>query len=214
MNTSLQESERDEFGQIRDPILQIYEASEADSLRAKLINCMCINISELGDISLEALNADLPHGLMFKSLSERIERMACQTEMVGELEIIWTSKAINRQIHVIAENNVLKYGEACQDNSPLTVRYTKLGEDVGHYDSLVCSTAASECITPMILSPLPKIARRKRTKRMSQAEALTSTPYKTVLANRKRTASKRGESKRPAAKRELAMKRRQTKVVD
>ena len=50
---------------------------------------------------------------MFKSLPERIERMACQTEMVGELEIIWTSKAINRQIHVIAENNVLKYGEAC-----------------------------------------------------------------------------------------------------
>ena len=71
MNTELQESERDEFGQIRDPILQIYEASEADSLRAKLINCMCINISELGDISLEALNADLPHGLMFKSLQRK-----------------------------------------------------------------------------------------------------------------------------------------------
>ena len=65
--------------------------------------------------------------------------MACQREMVGELEIIWMSKVINRQIHVIPENNVLKYGEACQDNSPLTLRYTKLG----HYDSLVCSTSAS-----------------------------------------------------------------------
>ena len=71
MNTELQESERDEFGQIRDPILQIYEASEADSLRAKLTNCMCVNIPQLEDIPLEALNADLPIGLMFKSLQRK-----------------------------------------------------------------------------------------------------------------------------------------------
>ena len=80
--------------------------------RAKLINCMCVNIPQLGDILLEALNAELPHGMMFKSLPDRIERMACQSEMVGELEIIWMSKAIDRQIDVIAESSVLKYGEA------------------------------------------------------------------------------------------------------
>ena len=58
-------------------------------------------------------------------------------------------------LDAIAEGNVLKYGEACEDNSLLTVRNTKLGEDVGHYDSVVCPTSASVFITPSMLSPLP-----------------------------------------------------------
>ena len=99
----------------------------------------------------------------------------------------------------------------------LTVRYTKLGEDVGHYDSLVCSTAASVCITPMILSPLPKIARTAagseqnawaRQKRWHQP------PTRHYLQTGSALHPREGGSKWPAAKRELAMKRRQTKVVD
>lgn len=49
---------------------------------------MYVNVKQLEDISVEAINADIPRGLEFKSLAERITSMAHQTEMVGELEII------------------------------------------------------------------------------------------------------------------------------
>ena len=45
MNDKLQRCDRDDFGQIKDPILKITETNEADSLRASLINCTCLNIS-------------------------------------------------------------------------------------------------------------------------------------------------------------------------
>ena len=71
-----------------------------------------------------------PRGLEFKALAERIESMAHKKKIVGELEIIWMSNALNRQIHVIAESSVMKYGEDYQARTPLTVRFTKLWEDV------------------------------------------------------------------------------------
>ena len=96
--------------------------------------------------------------------------MAHQTEIFGELEIIWMSHALSRQIHVIAGSGVMKYGEDCQARTPLTVRYTKLGvmkygedcqartpltvrytklgKDVGHYDCLIHPDPAITFIIP------------------------------------------------------------------
>ena len=203
MNDKLQRCDRDDFGQIKDPILKITETNEADSLRASLINCMCLNVGRLSNISVEVLSADLPHGLAVQSLPDRIERMAHQTEMVGELEIIWTAKAIDRQIHVVTDGGTLRYGDEGGDQAPLTIRYTKLGDDVGHYDGLVRSNSA--LVTPSMISPLPKVTRKKHTRRMGQCELLTSTPYKTSLVSKKRYATSKG-SKRPSSKRQLKMK--------
>ena len=203
MNDKFQRCDRDDFGQIKDPILKITETNEADSLRASLINCMCLNVGRLSNISVEVLSADRPHGLAVKSLPYRIERMAHQTEMVGELEIIWTAKAIDRQIHVVTDGGTLRYGDEGGDQAPLTIRYTKLGDDVGHYDGLVRSNSA--LVTPSMISPLPKVTRKKHTRRMGQCELLTSTPYKTSLVSKKRSATSKG-SKRPSSKRQLKMK--------
>ena len=65
-----------------------------------------------------------------------------------------------------------------------------------------------------ITTPEDRSQEANKTHEPGRTEPSTSVPYKKLLANRKRTASKRGESKRPAAKRELTMKRRQTKCVD
>ena len=73
--------------------------------------------------------------------------MSHQTEMVGELEIIWMSQSLNRQIHVTA-----KYGEHCQARTTLTVRYTKLGDDVEHIHCLIRPETAAIFITPRMIS--------------------------------------------------------------
>ena len=46
---------------------------------------MCFNVKNVEDISVEALNADLPRGLTFKSFTEKIGSKAHQTEIIGEL---------------------------------------------------------------------------------------------------------------------------------
>ena len=78
----------------------------------------------------------------------------------------------------------MKYGEDYQARTPLTVRYTKLGEDVGHYDCLIRPKPATTVITPSMVSPLLQPTCKKHTKRMDQSERLTCSPYKKTLESR------------------------------
>ena len=110
--------------------------------------------------------------------------------------MIWMSHTLNRKIHVIAESGVKKYGEDYQDYQArrhLTVRYTKLWEDVGHGDCLIRPDPATTFITPIIVSPLPQFTRNKLTKRMGQSELLISSPYSKTLESRKHALEKQNK---------------------
>ena len=63
--------------------------------------------------------------------------------MPGELELIAVSKVLQRPIFIMDEHNMVisEYGAIYLDEStsPLLVLYTKVADDVGHYESLVVS---------------------------------------------------------------------------
>ena len=46
------------------------------------------------------MNADLPQRLCYASIQDRITSMANPTEMVGEIEIVATTRFIQRPVHV------------------------------------------------------------------------------------------------------------------
>ena len=129
--------------------------------------------------------------------------------LAGELEICATSKVLDKQIIVINSNNVViqRYGQG--DNSPVIVRFTSVGNDVGHYDCIIKNTAPTETsstisnpnesVKEMInnLSPISKMWTKRKSagRKREVAEVLTSSPYKAKLVERQ-TKKKLAEEKK------------------
>ena len=179
MDTTLQNGERDPSGLLTDPLLRIVEQTRADSLRAEMVTYMCLHFEEF-HLDTTTANADLPGRLAYNSMQERVEAMAAPTAMVGEIEIIAATKSLRRQIDVVFNNTTLKYGEIYQASPPLVVRFTRIAEDVGHYDC-VLANQAKVLVTPAIITPLPTLVRKAKTTRSATSEIITSSPYKRKL---------------------------------
>ena len=136
MDTMLQNGHRDPSGLLTDPLLRIVEQTRADSLRAEMVTYMCLHFEEFHHDTTTA-NADLSGRLVYNSMQERVEAMAAPTAMVGEIEIIASTKSLRRQIDVVYNNLTLKYGENFQGSPPLVIRFSRIAEDVGHYDCVL-----------------------------------------------------------------------------
>ena len=125
-----------------------------------------------------ALSADIPPNLKFKTLIDRIEHMSNPLSMIGEQKVKATAEVVGRNIHVIVEghssrSNKLYRGCDGDDLPPIPVKYTPHG-DAGHYEDLI-SVRVND------ISPLPRKVRKKKSIRASNAEVLTSSPYKKQL---------------------------------
>ena len=95
----------------------------------------------LGQFPEDALiNADMPAYVHYSSFGERIQAMLEPKTMPGEYEIIATSKTLERVIVIedISDTETNRYGCAYSDKgTPLVVKYTRLGNDVGHYECVL-----------------------------------------------------------------------------
>ena len=169
---------------------------------------MCEHANDFSMLDGEALNADLPQRIRYSSLNDRILDIAIPTTMPGEMEIVCLAKVLQTPIHVVGEDNMFisRYGDDAIGNSPLTVRYRRVGEDVGHYDCLLRNNMnrsfeqvnASETRDIIHgISPLPKRL-PKKTKRAIKTESaaiLTSSPYQKSL--QERTKKRQSKAKKP-----------------
>lgn len=148
---------------------------------------------------LAPVGLPMPPGKHFASIQERIAAVACPKEMVGELEIVATSNAIQRQISVKCANETLSYGEQ-YPGIPLVVRFTSMddAEDFGHYDCVVQHAQKTRpesvrgvspvrhYIGPEVISPKPTLTPGQKKKRApTRSEVLTASPYKRALSERK-----------------------------
>ena len=138
VDPKLQTAERNEYGELTSPVLNVSEKSQADGLRAKVINSMCNSFDEYKNLDIEVINGDLPTWLRYQSMEDRIAAMSNPSTMPGELEISVTSKVLERQIVILNSDNrvVQRYGRHMLPN-PLIAQYTSVGQDVGHYSCVL-----------------------------------------------------------------------------
>ena len=136
MYQNLQTIERNDDGKPLDPMLDVYEQSQSDELRAKMVSYMCTHVSNCSDLQGDAVNADLPPRIRFASVQERIAAMADPTCMPGELEINATSVILDRPICVMSKNNSVISIYGVNSTEPLFVQFESVGQDVEHYDCL------------------------------------------------------------------------------
>ena len=80
--------------------MKIRELNVADSLISKMITHVVENFGLYENIDEWAANAELPRGHSYTSIDDRVASMANPTEMVGELEILATSRTLQRQIQL------------------------------------------------------------------------------------------------------------------
>jgi hypothetical protein len=146
-NSHLQTAERNVDGLCTSLVPRTYEESQADTLRAKTVGYMRENISTYMDIDSARVNADLPSGLRYDSIHDRIAAMADPTTMVGEIEIVAASHCLQRPIRIQSEHQFLNYGEQYH-GAPLEVRYTKEKDDCGHYDCIINNGHGKDCSEP------------------------------------------------------------------
>ena len=59
------------------------------------------------------------------------------TEMIGELEIIATCRTLRRIIEIVVDDAVIRYGDDCEEQCPIRLKFIKIDEDVRHYDCLI-----------------------------------------------------------------------------
>lgn len=155
MNTDLQTTTRDQHGIILDPVLNNQEQNEADALRSRVIAHMLQNFKLYESFDEETVNADLPDNICYESVQDRIAAMASPIEMIGELEIFATCRTIGKEIIVYANGQPeIKYGTEFslangKADSTLTLKYTRISADVGHYDYV--RPMSSQFVTPSTL---------------------------------------------------------------
>lgn len=110
--------------------------------------------------------------------------MAHPSEMVGELSIIATTKTLRRPIRIMTSNGAVKYGDAIVNSEPFTVWFTKLGEDVGHYDCVIpthVNAIPVLSVTPRVGFSLPEPIIKENNRRSNRSELITSSSYKAQL---------------------------------
>ena len=136
MNPDLQLAERNEYGYIIDPLLNVLEKNEADGIRSRMVSYMITNFNMYQELDKARLNTDLPQRIHYESIADRIASMSDPMEHVGEIEIIATTEALGRSIEIYSEHgHVKKYG-TLTDDTPL-VKFISLDEYVGHYNCLI-----------------------------------------------------------------------------
>ena len=91
-------ADRDAYGCIYEKKLKAIEENRADELRAQMVQFMKVNVTSYHSIGDGVLDADMPEHLQYKSIEARINAMATNTTMVGEMEIIATGKVLKRTI--------------------------------------------------------------------------------------------------------------------
>ena len=201
---NLQSAERDANGLLVDPALKLQEQFKADMLRAKMAQNMFDNLEKYRQYE-PAVNVDMPssNGPRFHSLEERICHMSSVTAPVGEMEIVATARLLQQPIHVVSSvgGHVLKYCEVdFPAASPVTVLYSSFGDNSGHYDCIISSAASVAMIgigtgtflPPLLVSPQVK----KRQMRKTEAQVLTSSPYKRkLLASQEKSTNKKKQTK-------------------
>ena len=77
---------------------------------------------------------DLPAGMNYSSLHDRISRMSEDSTFAGEYEIDATAKSLFSTIVIQAPRYKRVYGSGSRK---LGVRFTEGGNDNGHYDCLI-----------------------------------------------------------------------------
>ena len=119
-------------------ILITVETSRADGLRAEVVSYMMDHYDEYKNLDLAVINSNMPD--QFASIDERIIAMTDPHCLQGELEIVASSKVLKKNIVVLGENmnEITSYGDSSLQK--LYVRFKNIGQDVGHYDSLVLRT--------------------------------------------------------------------------
>uniref|UniRef100_UPI0035902D71 uncharacterized protein n=1 Tax=Myxine glutinosa TaxID=7769 RepID=UPI0035902D71 len=157
MDSKLQTAERSEHGSLRNQVLEMFEKSQADGLRANVIAHMCENYDDFKDLDVETINADLPRWLRYSSMEHRIDAMSDPLSLPGKLEITATSKVLQKQIIVYNWDNVVvqRYGDVDRHHQPLMVQFTSVGQDVGHYNCIVLPSLQPERLTPEVGSEAP-----------------------------------------------------------
>ena len=174
LDVTLQTATRDHYGNLTHIMSRIVETNEADSLRAKVVRYMCEHFDDYRHIDKHAANADLPEHKHYGSIEERTEAMAKQTEMVGEIEIIATTKSLQRTIEVFVDTSKIVYGrEFSATKLPIRLQFLAGVNDAGHYN---CIIPGNTFITPQILSPVRNFNHQQRGL-TTRSEILTSSPY-------------------------------------
>ncbi|KAK6998413.1 tigger transposable element-derived protein 6 [Biomphalaria glabrata] len=188
LHEHLQLTDRDSSGVVCSLQVKIQEKALADSLRAQVVDYICKNIEHYTDLGAATLCADMPHA-KFDNIFERLDSISRPNTMVGELVIIATTKLLRKPIVIMnaTSNVVLKYGMNDFPSSPaVVIRFTNIGDDVGHYDCLIPSRQSKSKYIPVTaISPIPVKEKPhvKQKKKSFQSEILTSSPYKKILVD-------------------------------
>ena len=186
LDSKLQQAPRSSDGAIITAINQIDEAAKSDNHCALTISQLC---QSYDDVEPDGwiLSADMPNGVKFDTMAEMILAMSSPSTMIGEIEIVATSKMLKRKIEVVDDRgHHLVYGAAYTSQPPLYVRYIH-NNDAGHYEAgLVIGNPASIGLPPTMadISPIPVRAQStvtKRKARSGKSQILTSSPYKKAL---------------------------------
>ena len=143
LDSKLQQAPRSSDGAIIRAINQIDETAKSNNLRALTISQLC---QSYDDVEPDGwiLSADMPNGVKFDTMAEKILAMSSPSTMIGEIEIVATSKMLKRKIEVVDDRgHHLVYGAAYTSQPPLYVRYIH-NNDAGHYEAgLVIENPAS-----------------------------------------------------------------------
>ena len=145
MNTALQAAVRDSTGFLNDSVLHTNERVQADALRAGTIQFMCEHVYEYIGFEGDTLHADMPQRPMFQfsSPAESINLISNPTAMVGEVEIMSTSKVLKGSIVVSTTHHDtrFRYGEdVFPDQTYILVQYTPVGDNAGNYEYIVAKS--------------------------------------------------------------------------
>lgn len=115
------------------------------------------------DIEGDVVNAELPLRLRVSSVLESIEAVVDPTCMPGELGINATSDILDGPICVMSKNNSVMsiYGvNSFNSADVLFIQFESVGQDIGHYDSLV--KVLTQKILIHKLSPLSRPSAGKK----------------------------------------------------
>ena len=157
VDSKLQQAPRSSDGAIITAINQIGETAKSDNLRALTISQLCQSYDDV-EPDGRILSADMPNGVKFDTMAERILAMSSPLTMIGEIEIVARNKMLKRKIEVVDDRgHHLVYGAAYTSQPPLYVRYIH-NNDAGHYEAgLVIGNPASIGLPPTMddISPIP-----------------------------------------------------------
>ena len=78
---------------LTNSLLELFNKSQADALRARDIAFTFDDSGDYQDLDMETMNTDLPSWVTYTSMADRIAAMTAPLSMPGELELIGWVKA-------------------------------------------------------------------------------------------------------------------------